>query len=90
MPKLRHAMRWHATGLLSHAMTIGGRSPNKILLARASGRVWQIDFFPAVRSCPAGLPLLSRCLQFAEMLALLGQLIFCRYRSTGCLSHGPS
>lgn len=55
-----------ATGLLSHAMTIGGRSPNKILLARASGRVWQIDFFPAVRSCcSAALLLPITCLQLA-------------------------
>jgi phosphatidylinositol kinase/protein kinase (PI-3 family) len=38
-----------AAGLLSHAMIVGGRSPNKILLARASGRVWQLDFFPSVR-----------------------------------------
>ncbi len=31
-------------------MVIGGRAPNKILFARASGKVWQLDFFPSVRS----------------------------------------
>ncbi len=34
-------------GLLSHLMLMGGRSPQKILFARASGRTWQTDFYPA-------------------------------------------
>ena len=33
-------------GLLSHTLLIGGRSPNKILFAKSSGRVWQMDFYP--------------------------------------------
>ncbi len=37
-----------ATGLVSHFMVVGGRSPNKILFARGSGRVWQLDFYPTV------------------------------------------
>ena len=35
-----------AAGLLSHTLLIGGRSPNKILFAKSSGRVWQMDFYP--------------------------------------------
>lgn len=38
-------MRAHA-GLLSHMLLIGGRTPYKILFARASGKTFQIDFYP--------------------------------------------
>ncbi len=33
-------------GLVSVMLCIGGRTPYKTLLARASGRVWQADFSP--------------------------------------------
>ena len=42
-----------AAGLLSRMMVVGGRTPNKILFARASGRVWMLDFFPQVGLCLA-------------------------------------
>ena len=38
------------SGLLSHVLLIGGRTPAKILFAKASGRTWQIDFSPAYDS----------------------------------------
>ncbi|BDA47386.1 probable transcription-associated protein 1 [Coccomyxa sp. Obi] len=34
------------SGLLSHMLLIGGRTPYKILFARASGKTFQIDFYP--------------------------------------------
>ncbi len=33
-------------------MVVGGRTPNKILFARASGTLWQLDYFPQVRPIP--------------------------------------
>ena len=35
-----------SAGLLSHMLLIGGRTPYKILFARASGKTFQIDFYP--------------------------------------------
>lgn len=33
-------------GLLSYALVLGGRQPNKILIARATGNVHQLEFYP--------------------------------------------
>jgi transformation/transcription domain-associated protein len=33
-------------GLLQFALSIGGRTPNKILFAKSTGRVYQQDFSP--------------------------------------------
>ena len=35
---------------MSHTLYIGGRTPNKILFAKRSGRVWQMDFYPMYES----------------------------------------
>ncbi len=42
---MKRASGW-AAGLLSYALTIGGRQPNKILIARATGNVHQLEFYP--------------------------------------------
>lgn len=35
-----------AAGLLSHLLLVGGRSPNKLLFAKATGRLYQMEFYP--------------------------------------------
>ena len=36
--------------LLSHMLLVGGRSPNKILFAKSSGKLWQAEFYPTYNS----------------------------------------
>lgn len=45
-PTLHHAPTPLPSGLLCHMLLVGGRSPNKILYAKDTGRVMQTDFMP--------------------------------------------
>lgn len=52
-PTLSHPARTHCTpplqkqtGLLCYMLLLSGRSPNKILFTRDSGRVFQLDLLP--------------------------------------------
>lgn len=37
-------------GLLSHMLLVGSRSPNKLLIAKASGKIHQLEFYPNYNS----------------------------------------
>ncbi|KAL3681984.1 hypothetical protein R1sor_000006 [Riccia sorocarpa] len=45
--KKQFAVQLALSGFMSYALQIGGRSPNKILFARNTGKVFQNDFHPA-------------------------------------------
>ena len=39
-----------SAGLLSHMLLVGSRSPNKLLIAKASGKIHQLEFYPNYNS----------------------------------------
>ncbi|KAL2624095.1 hypothetical protein R1flu_008340 [Riccia fluitans] len=45
--KKQFAVQFALSGFMSYMLQIGGRSPNKILFARNTGKVFQNDFHPA-------------------------------------------
>ena len=44
--KKQFAAQLALSGLMSHMLLIGGRTPSKIMIAKNSGKTWQMDFFP--------------------------------------------